>query len=157
MWHVYGLALAVIIIDQITKWLIVTNMEIGERVTVIESFFYLTSHRNSGAAWGILQGQMTFFYIITLIVVGFIIFYIQKFAKENALLGTALAFVLGGAIGNFIDRLFRKEVVDFFDVYIGTYDYPIFNIADSALVVGVIIIFIYTFIEERNKKKEQAK
>ncbi|WP_058307888.1 signal peptidase II [Gracilibacillus massiliensis] len=157
MWRVYVIALAVIVIDQVTKWLIVTNMELGERISLIESFFYLTSHRNSGAAWGILQGQMTFFYIITIIVIGFIIFYIQKYAKESMLLGTALAFVLGGAIGNFIDRLFRKEVVDFFDIYIGTYNYPIFNIADSALVVGVIIIFIYTFIDERNKKKEQAK
>ncbi|MGP4040375.1 signal peptidase II [Gracilibacillus sp. D59] len=157
MWRVYLVALAVVIVDQLTKWLVVTNMEIGERITVIESFFYLTSHRNSGAAWGILEGQMVFFYIITLIVVAFIIFYIQKFAKESKWLGLALAFVLGGAIGNFIDRLFRKEVVDFLDVYIGTYDYPIFNIADSSLVVGVIVIFIYTLFDERNKKRSNKK
>ncbi|WP_163579715.1 signal peptidase II [Gracilibacillus saliphilus] len=157
MWRVYVIALVVVIVDQLTKWLIVTNMEIGERITVIEPFFYLTSHRNSGAAWGILQGQMFFFYIITVIVIGFIIFYIQKYGKESKWLRLALAFVLGGAIGNFIDRLFRKEVVDFFDVYIGTYDYPIFNIADSALVVGVIAIFIYTFLDERNKKRSNQK
>ncbi|UOQ47941.1 signal peptidase II [Gracilibacillus caseinilyticus] len=157
MWRVYLIALAVILVDQVTKYLVVANMEIGDRLTVIESFFYITSHRNSGAAWGILQGQMGFFYIITIIVIGFIIFYIQKFAKESKWLGIALAFVLGGAIGNFIDRLFRKEVVDFFDVYIGSYDYPIFNIADSALVVGVIFIFIYTFFDERNQKRSNTK
>lgn len=157
MWRVYAVALAVIMVDQLTKWLVVTNMEIGERITVIESFFYLTSHRNSGAAWGILQGQMTFFYIITLIVVAFIIYYIQKFGKESKWLRLALALVLGGAIGNFIDRLFRQEVVDFFDVYFGTYDYPIFNIADSALVVGVILIFIYTLLDERNKRRSNQK
>ncbi|MGN8645085.1 signal peptidase II [Gracilibacillus sp. HCP3S3_G5_1] len=157
MWRVYAVALAVIMVDQLTKWLVVTNMEIGERITVIESFFYLTSHRNSGAAWGILQGQMTFFYIITLIVVAFIIYYIQKFGKESKWLRLALALVLGGAIGNFIDRLFRQEVVDFFDVYIGAYDYPIFNIADSALVVGVILIFIYTLLDERNKRRSNQK
>ncbi|SFL99624.1 signal peptidase II [Gracilibacillus orientalis] len=157
MWRVYVVALAVVIIDQLTKWLVVTNMEIGEHITVIESFFYLTSHRNSGAAWGILEGQMIFFYIITLVVVAFIVFYIQKFAKESKWLGLALAFVLGGAVGNFIDRLIHKEVVDFFDVYIGTYDYPIFNIADSSLVVGVIVIFIYTFFDERNKKRSNQK
>ncbi|UOQ85507.1 signal peptidase II [Gracilibacillus salinarum] len=157
MWRIYLIAITVILVDQVTKYLVVANMEIGDRLTVIESFFYITSHRNSGAAWGILQGQMGFFYIITIIVIGFIIFYIQKFAKDSKWLGIALAFVLGGAIGNFIDRLFRKEVVDFFDVYIGSYDYPIFNIADSALVVGVIFIFIYTFFDERNQKRSNTK
>ncbi|MDX8044948.1 signal peptidase II [Gracilibacillus sp. S3-1-1] len=157
MWRVYVVALAVIFVDQLTKWLVVANMDLGERITVIDSFFYLTSHRNSGAAWGILEGQMIFFYIITLVVIGFIIFYIQKFGKESRWLRLALAFVLGGAIGNFIDRLFRQEVVDFVDVYIGTYDYPIFNVADSALVVGVILIFVYTLLDERNKKRSNKK
>ncbi|WP_066194090.1 MULTISPECIES: signal peptidase II [Gracilibacillus] len=156
MWRVYIIALAIILIDQVTKWLVVVNMEIGERIPFIESFFYITSHRNQGAAWGILQGKMTFFYIITTVVVGFIIFYIQKYAKDNRFLAIALALILGGAIGNFIDRLFRKEVVDFFDVYLGSYNYPIFNIADASLVIGVITIFILTIWEERNKKKEKT-
>lgn len=152
---VYIIAAFIIIIDQWTKLLIVKNMEMGESIPVIESFFYITSHRNAGAAWGILQNQMLFFYIITVIVIAFLIYYIQKHAKDSKLLGISLALVLGGAIGNFIDRLFRKEVVDFFDVYIGSYNYPIFNIADSALVIGVISLFIYTFIDERNKKRSQ--
>ncbi|PWU68935.1 MULTISPECIES: signal peptidase II [Gracilibacillus] len=154
MW-VYLVAFVVILLDQLTKLLVVKNMELGERITVIENFFYLTSHRNTGAAWGILSGQMTFFYIITVIVIGFVIYYIQKHAKESKLLGLALALILGGAIGNFIDRLFRKEVVDFFDFYIGSYNYPIFNIADSSLVIGVISIFIFTILDERNKKRSK--
>ncbi|GAB2561249.1 signal peptidase II [Gracilibacillus alcaliphilus] len=157
MWKVYIIALAVIIVDQLTKWSIVVNMELGERIPVIESFFYITSHRNQGAAWGILEGQMTFFYIITVIVIGFILYYAYKHAKDNKFLGIALGFILGGTIGNFIDRVFRQEVVDFFDFYIFNYNFPIFNIADSSLVVGVILIFILTFMEERNKKKEQTK
>jgi signal peptidase II len=152
----YGIALIVVIIDQLTKWLVVKNMEIRESIPIIDDFFYLTSHRNTGAAWGILAGKMVFFYIITTIVIGVIIYYIRQFASESKLMGLSLALILGGAIGNFIDRLFRKEVVDFLDVYIGSYDYPIFNVADSALVVGVILILIGTFLDEKKKGRREA-
>lgn len=128
-------------------------MEIGERITIIENFFYITSHRNSGAAWGILQGQMLFFYIVTAVVVIGIIYYMQKFAKNDTLLAIGLSFVLGGAIGNFIDRLFHQEVVDFADFYIFNYNFPIFNVADSALSIGVIIVIIATIMDERKKGK----
>ena len=128
-------------------------MELGERITVIENFFYITSHRNSGAAWGILQGQMLFFYIVTAVVVIGIIYYMQKFAKNDTLLAIGLSFVLGGAIGNFIDRLFHQEVVDFADFYIFNYNFPIFNVADSALTIGVIIVIIATIVDERKKGK----
>ena len=74
----YVIALLVIGLDQLTKWLIVKNMNLGESITVIEDFLYLTSHRNRGAAWGILEGQMWFFYIITVIVIIGIIYYMQK-------------------------------------------------------------------------------
>lgn len=131
-------------------------MALGEQIPVIEPFLYITSHRNTGAAWGILQGQMWFFYIITVIVIGAVIYYIQQYAKTNALIGVALGFILGGAIGNFIDRIFRKEVVDFVDTYIGNYDFPIFNVADSALVVGVGLVFIATILDERKKGSKQT-
>lgn len=150
----YLLALGIIIIDQLTKWWVVTNMELRESIPVIENFFYITSHRNPGAAWGILAGQMAFFYVITLVVIGLIVYYMQKYAKDNIWTGIALGLVLGGAIGNFIDRLIFQEVVDFLNVYIGSYNYPIFNIADSALVIGVIIIFIITFKEEFQKGRK---
>lgn len=131
-------------------------MAIGEQFPVIEPFLYITSHRNTGAAWGILQGQMWFFYIITVIVIGAVIYYIQQYAKTNVLIGVSLGFILGGAIGNFIDRIFRKEVVDFVDTYIGSYDFPIFNVADSALVVGVGLVFIATILDERKKGSKQT-
>ena len=149
----YIIALVLIIIDQITKWLIVVNMEIGESITIIEGFFYILSHRNSGAAWGILQGQMIFFYIITVIVIIFVIYYMQKYAKKNKTLAIALSFILGGAIGNFIDRIFRQEVVDFASFIIINYNFPIFNVADSALTIGVILVFIAMIIEERNERR----
>lgn len=150
----YVIAVVMIVIDQWTKYLVIENMTIGESIPIIENIFYLTSHRNPGAAWGILQGQMWFFYMITLIVVGIIIYYIEHYAKTNRLLGISLGLVLGGAIGNLIDRVRFQEVVDFVDVYIFSYDYPIFNVADSSLVVGVILIGIITLFEEVRKDKK---
>lgn len=153
MLYYYIIALAMIALDQWTKWLIVRHMEIGDQIMLIENFLYITSHRNQGAAWGILQGQMWFFYIVTVIVLVFVIYFLQKYGKEQPLLGVSLGLILGGAIGNFIDRLFRKEVVDFIDVYIFSYNYPIFNVADSALVVGVILIVFLTFLDEQKKRR----
>lgn len=155
MFLYYIIALVIIAVDQLSKWVIIKTMEVGEQITVIENFFYFTSHRNSGAAWGILQDQMTFFYIVTVIVIIGVVYYMQKYAKDSKLLAISLSLILGGAIGNFIDRLFRKEVVDFFDFNLIGYDYPIFNIADSALVVGVILVLIATFIDEKKKGKTQ--
>jgi signal peptidase II len=150
--YYYILAIVIIAIDQLSKWFIVKTMEIGESIPVIESFIYITSHRNPGAAWGILKGQMMFFYIVTTVVIFVVIYYMKSYAKQSKLIGIGLALILGGAIGNFIDRIFRKEVVDFLDVYIGSYNYPIFNIADSSLVVGVILVLIATFLDERKQK-----
>lgn len=152
----YLLVLFIIIVDQWTKWLVVTNMDVRESIPVINNFFYITSHRNRGAAWGILQGQMIFFYLITIIVVIGLVYLLHKYAKESTFMAVALSLFLGGAIGNFIDRLFRQEVVDFLDVYIFTYDYPIFNIADSALVIGAIMTIIAMIIDEKRKKGKEA-
>jgi signal peptidase II len=151
----YLIALIVIIIDQFTKWLVATRMQIGESISVIPNVLYITSHRNRGAAWGILQGQFWLFYLITIIVVIGLVFYIRRLPREERLFGVALGFMLGGAIGNFIDRLVRKEVVDFIHTYIFTYNFPIFNIADSALCIGVALVFLQTFIGGAKKKENQ--
>ncbi|GAF22196.1 MULTISPECIES: signal peptidase II [Shouchella] len=147
----YIIAIIIIGFDQLTKWLVVENMMLGERITVMENIFYIFSHRNSGAAFGILQGQMWLFYIITVVMVGVIIYLIQTEAKKHTLLKWALGLILGGAIGNFIDRLFRQEVVDFIDTF---GNFPIFNIADSALTVGVGLFLINLLLESRREKKE---
>lgn len=149
----YLLAIFVVIVDQLTKWLVVKNMELGQQITLIKEFFYLHSHRNRGAAFGILQGQMWLFIIVTVVVIIAVIYYLHTEAKGNVLLSTSLALILGGAIGNFIDRLFQGEVVDFLDFYIFSYDFPIFNIADSALVIGVGLIAIAFLFESRTSKE----
>src|SRR5699024_5103938 len=155
MYLYYLLALIVIGIDQGSKWIVKTKMDLYEQIPIIDNFFYITSHRNAGAAWGILQGQMTFFYIITVVFTIGIIYFLHKYAKDNVGLAISISLILGGAIGNFIDRLFRKEVVDFIDVMIFSYDYPIFNVADSFLVIGVILFAIVTIIDERRSASKR--
>jgi signal peptidase II len=134
--------------------MIVKKMQYGESIEVIKDFFYITSTRNRGAAWSILQGQMWFFYVITLAVVIALVYYIRKMAKKSILLGVSLALMLGGAIGNFIDRVFRQEVVDFVHTYIFNYSFPIFNVADASLSVGVVLLIIYMLLEEKLAKEK---
>ena len=153
--YYYLLALVIIALEQITKAIIVNKMELGESIQVIENFLYITSHRNPGAAWGILAGKMWFFYIVTVVVIIALVFYIQKMAKTHMLVGVALALMLGGAIGNFIDRILHQEVVDFIDTYIFGYNFPIFNVADSALTVGVALLIIYMLFEEKFLKERK--
>ncbi|WP_088043879.1 signal peptidase II [Bacillus sp. EAC] len=150
----YIIAVIVILIDQLTKLAVLKKMYLGENIEIIKNIFYITSHRNRGAAWGMLQGKMGFFYLITLVFVVAVIYFIQKHAKQDRLMSLSLGLVLGGAIGNFIDRFFRKEVVDFIHVYIFNYDFPVFNIADSALCVGVILLFIITLLEDKRGVKQ---
>lgn len=153
VYYFYLIAFVVLVIDQITKFLVVQNMAVRDSIPIIEGFFYFTSHRNAGAAFGILQGQMWLFYIATLIVVSVIVYYLQVHGRTNRWFGASLALVLGGAIGNFIDRVLFGEVVDFLDVRIFTYNYPIFNVADAALVVGVIMLIIHVIKEEKSQGK----
>ncbi|MGE7621906.1 signal peptidase II [Viridibacillus sp. NPDC096237] len=156
MYKYYGLAAFVVIIDQLSKWNIVKNMQLGEKIMLWDPYFGLLSHRNRGAAWGMLQGQFWLFALVTVAVIIGILYYFHKEAKGKPLFQASLMFILGGAIGNFIDRVFRGEVVDFVNVLIPVvnYDFPIFNIADAALTIGVVMLIIYMLFEEKlNQKK----
>ena len=152
----YGIAAIVVLLDQWTKWLVVKNMELGDQISIWDPWFGLLSHRNRGAAWGMLQGQMWIFTVVTLIVIAGIVYYFHKEAKGKPAFGITLMILLGGALGNFIDRIFRGEVVDFVDVLIPiiNYDFPIFNIADAALTISVIMLILVMLREERNEKKK---
>lgn len=152
--YYFVIAAVVLVLDFITKKLIVNNLELNEEVSVIGNFFLITSHRNRGAAFGILQEQRLFFIIVTVIIVAGIIWYANTMRKNgSAWLLSGLGLVLGGAIGNFIDRARFGEVVDFFKFNFGSYTFPIFNIADSAIVVGVILILIDTLLSVKEEKK----
>lgn len=131
-------------------------MEYQERISVWDPWFGIFSHRNRGAAWGMLEGQMWLFTIITIGVICAILYFYHKEAKGKPIFQVGLMLLLGGAVGNFIDRIFRGEVVDFVSVLIPVinYDFPIFNIADAALTMAVVILMIGIFMEDKKGKKQ---
>ena len=136
------ITIIILVLDQITKFIIASSMKVGDSFEVIPNFLNITSHRNDGAAWVILSGKMSFFFIITIIIlVVLIVFYIKE-AKNNLLMQIAISLLFAGALGNFIDRVLHGEVVDFVDTYIFGYNFPIFNVADSSLTIGVLLIII---------------
>jgi signal peptidase II len=158
-------AFIVFVLDQATKWLIVWNIPLHESRPVLGEFFQLTSHRNTGAAFSILQDQRWFFVVITPFIFVGIVWYMRRSIQEGKrLLTFALSLVLGGALGNFLDRALFGEVVDFlqfhfefgFFGYDVDYTFAIFNLADSAIVIGVILIFLESLLAWRNEKKGAA-
>lgn len=145
--------LIVLALDQLTKYLVATQMSLGESIPLLGEFLSITSHRNSGAAWGIFQGRMLFFYIITVVVLIFLVYFYKSEARDNWMMQIGITLLMAGAIGNFIDRLLFQEVVDFVDILIFNYDFPIFNVADSALTVGVVMLLLEVFVTGRGKKQ----
>ena len=145
-------AIAILIIDQVTKRIIATTMNIGDSYEVIPNFLNITSHRNNGAAWGILSGKMGFFYIITIVILIVLVLFYIKEAKYNLFMQVAISLLFAGALGNFIDRLVNGEVVDFVDTNIFGYDFPTFNVADSSLTIGVLFIII-ALLKDANSKE----
>lgn len=147
------LSIVLVLVDQLTKYMIVKSMEIGESIPIIGEILKITSHRNYGAAWGMLQNQMMFFYIITVIVLIALCYFYYKEAADNLLMQSGLMLIFAGAIGNFIDRLFRGNVVDFIDTKIINYDFPIFNVADSCLTIGVFILLYELLFNQKEEKQ----
>ena len=143
--------IVLIAIDQTIKYFTVLNFYNGGNFEIINNFFYLTYTGNAGAAWGIFNGARIFFLAATLIVIGFIIVYYIKIPKikNTKWLRIALVLITSGAIGNFIDRLFRDggKVVDMFHLtFWGYYSFPVFNFADILIVSGSILLAIVIFL-----------
>lgn len=149
------LTLAVIGLDQLTKQLVKRNMELGESIEVFGEFLKITSHRNAGAAWGILQGQMAFFYIVTAFVLAMMVYLYIKEAKGKPMMQIGIALLIAGAIGNLIDRVLYQQVTDFVDVLIINYSFPIFNVADASLTIGVALLLIYYLFIDKSGKDDQ--
>lgn len=149
----YIIAFFVLVVDQITKWLVAKYMEIGESIPLWNGVFHLTSHRNAGAAFGILQNQRWFFVSITIVIIIGLIVFIWRTGIKQPILSLGLGLVLGGAIGNFVDRLLFGEVVDFF--HFKLINFAIFNVADAAISVGVGFVILDTLLDmKRNKNTE---
>jgi len=143
-----AVALAVAVIDQITKAVVAANLYLAESVRVIPGFFNLVHYRNPGAAFSILAtgGPLkTVFLAATSVVALVIIYFIARQTKGLPQVA-ALGLIAGGAAGNLIDRLRFGYVVDFLDCYIGVYHWPAFNVADSAITAGVILAFFVFYV-----------
>lgn len=149
--HLYLISI-LLILDQLTKFMIDANMKLYQSISVIENFFAITYVRNTGAAWSILEGNMMFFYMITIVaIVLMVTFY--KSSECDWISEWGIAMMLGGTLGNFLDRLRLQYVIDFLDFNIFGYDFPVFNVADICLCLGVGII-ILSFLLEGVRKNE---
>ncbi|BAI80655.1 lipoprotein signal peptidase II [Deferribacter desulfuricans SSM1] len=153
------LTLIIILLDQYTKYIIKTNFELFEVKPIIKGFFNLTYILNPGAAFGFLAKldesyRQIFFVLITIIAI-FIVIYL--FVKENRSLLRKISYslILGGAFGNFIDRLIIGKVVDFLDFYVGSYHWPAFNIADSAISVGIFFLLLDIIFDKRREESNE--
>ncbi len=145
------LSLILAIIDQVSKLLILRGTTLNNSLAIIKNFFYITYTHNTGAAFSIFTGKRLFLIVITIIVLIIIINYIKKnkITKKAELI--ALSLVMGGSIGNLIDRIVYGYVIDFIDIKIFGYDFPVFNIADSFITIGVILLILTL------NRKEKAK
>ena len=142
MKKMYIVSLLVVILDRITK-IVVENLLDGKVVDVIKNFFYLTFVKNEGAAFSILENRVFFLAILGVLALVALIYFITKYNKNNI----GYFFLIGGLIGNLIDRIFLGYVIDFIGINIFSYSFPIFNIADIFIVLGAIFI-----IFEKDKK-----
>ena len=138
-------ALVVVVLDQLTKAMIVARMELHQSISIVDGFFALTYVRNTGAAFGIFAGSGTAFRVPLLLAVALLalfvlLWFVRTVPADRWPVIVACGGVLGGAIGNMIDRAAYGEVIDFLDAYIGTYHWPAFNVADMAISVGVVVL-----------------
>ena len=139
---VYLTSVIVLLIDQIVKLLIKTNMNLNEEISIIPNFFSIQYLKNTGAAFSILENQTILLAITSIICISVIIYYLKK--EENLTTAMYLSFglVLGGILGNLIDRIVYQGVIDFLSFQIFNYNFPVFNIADIGITIGVLLLII---------------
>jgi signal peptidase II len=145
----------VLVIDQATKFYIDRTMDLHTSVTVVQNFFNITYLRNKGAAFSFLAGfsyRLPFFILISVVAVAVILVVFHRLRDDQRFTAVALALIFAGALGNLIDRVRLGEVIDFLDAHWYDLHWPAFNVADSAICVGVALLAIDMIIEERRLK-----
>lgn len=152
------LVLLVVGLDQLTKLWIVKSFLLYESLEVIPGFLNLTYLTNKGAAFGFLAGVTSawrhyFFLVLASVALVLLVVAWFRMRKDHLFYGPALALIAGGAIGNVIDRVRLGAVVDFLDFYVGGHHWPAFNVADSAITVGVVLFLVTNYLEERQRKR----
>ncbi len=134
--------------DLFTKHLVSSSMLLGQSHEIINNFFYFTYAHNTGVAWGMFAGKLGLFIVVAIIAAVVMIVFFRKTKSEEVLTRFGLVLTFGGMIGNLVDRIFLGYVRDFIDVIIFNYNFPIFNIADMAVVIGVALIIVEIVFEE---------
>jgi signal peptidase II len=145
-----------VVLDQITKLLVVQSMTLGEQIPVIEGFFNLVLVYNRGVAFGLfanmsLEFAWVFFIITTSLVLGVVAFLWWRLPNDQTLAAVGLTLIFTGAVGNLIDRVRLGEVVDFLDFHLGSYHWPAFNVADSLVCLGAGVLLWFLFQEEKSQ------
>lgn len=145
---------AILLVDQVTKGLVAQRFLLFEDLEIIPGFFNLTHIRNTGGAFGVLAGEASrlrtgLFLAVSCVALGIVFYLYTRTPPGKRWLDAALAMIFGGALGNLIDRLRFGEVVDFLDFYVGTLHWPAFNVADSAISIGVGIYCFYFLFAKR--------
>jgi signal peptidase II len=144
----------VVLLDQITKVWVDRTIRVYDSQTIIPGILDLHYIRNSGAAFGILSGsqagfRIPFFILVSVVAIGIILFLFYKLEDSEVMMPVALSLVLGGAIGNLVDRIRLGEVIDFILLHYKTFRWPAFNVADIAITVGVFLLVLRIFFFER--------
>ena len=148
------LSVVIIILDQVTKQWVTMQFYLGESVPVIPGFFNFAYVRNTGAAWGMLGGLNGLLVGLSLGVLLILIFFRRSFLTDTLIHRLALAFMIGGIVGNLLDRVRLQYVVDFFDFYWRIHHFPAFNVADSAICIGVGLYMLSTLFPSQTKAPE---
>ena len=152
----YIIAFLFFIIDLISKQIISHVLSLQESIMIIKNFFYISYTKNTGAAWSILKDQRLLLLILTI----FVLFIINRQLKKEKLTNIedySYGLIVGGILGNFFDRLIYGYVIDFLDFRIFGYDYPIFNLADSFIVIGIILLIIIEIRKEHNERNSSRR
>ena len=152
-----GVIVVIVTLDQWSKWAIKTSFQLYESKPVIQDIFHFTYVTNDGMAFGLsFPGGKHILLVMTILLTGFIVGFLWKEKDGHPLVKYGLALILSGAIGNLIDRLFYGKVVDFLDVMVGNFHWYIFNVADSAVTVGMVLFIIHSFLIEESSEDKLA-
>lgn len=147
------LSIIFLIIDQISKILVVHQLTPNSGITIIQNFFYIIYTNNTGAAFSILLGKRILLIVVAILVIGILLYHIKKNKIEGKLNTLAFSLIIGGSLGNLLDRIVRGYVIDFISIKIGNYNFPIFNIADSFIVVGVFLLLLKEIGGKKNDNR----
>jgi len=154
---IYIISIISFILDQLTKYLVINFISFNETITIIPKFFYLTYVKNTGGAFSILNNNTWFLLLIGLICIFFLFNYIIKKEKFNSLEKIYLGLIIGGTLGNLIDRITYGSVIDYIGVIIGSYYFPVFNIADICIVIGAILLIIDSIKGDKNEYRSKSR